>query len=510
LHRRRLERTLRPKDAVGGIAPWVGFSPDGRWLVSSTFANRGMSYHFWRVGTWELGRQIDPEGNMSAHHAPAFTSDGRLMALGIATDQVLLADAATGRELARLTTLHPVNPAPLVFSHDGTKLVAGTKRKTALIWDLRRIRDQLAPMGLDWDAPPYPAASAASEMSGPVPPPRPVRVVGEVTEPQAWSATEMAEMNRRLAADPDDADARIHRGWLLTRQNQWPAAIADLERRLRLRPDDADACWLLAEAYQETRSPAGALAAFSRLLEWAPEDRDARFRRGLAALALAQPDLAVDDFSRILAAEPDRERTRYRRAQALIRLGRHREALADLDTLIAKVPDDFVLYQLRSLVRDALGDRDRARVDRAKGWSLLPKDPMELNNRAWNLATGPIHQLDPERAVMLARRAVELAPGEQTFLNTLGVALYRMGQYVEAVSILEQSLAAGKGQFDAFDLFFLAMAHHLLGHVNPARDCFDRAVRWWGERKALPAQYVAELTGFRAEAESVLAGPPGR
>jgi hypothetical protein len=29
-------------------------------------------------------------------------------------------------------------------------------------------------------------------------------------------------------------------------------------------------------------------------------------------------------------------------------------------------------------------------------------------------------------------------------------------------------------------------------------------VRWWGEQKNLPAQYVQELTGFRAEAEEVL------
>ena len=107
------------------------------------------------------------------------------MALGIAPDQVRLADAATGHELARLTTLQPMIPTPLVFSPDGTKLIASTTRKTALVWDLRRIRNRLALMGLDWDAPAYPVALAASRAPGPVPPPRPVRVVGEVIEPQA-------------------------------------------------------------------------------------------------------------------------------------------------------------------------------------------------------------------------------------------------------------------------------------------------------------------------------------
>ena len=137
---------------------------------------------------------------------------------------------------------------------------------------------------------------------------------------------------------------------------------------------------------------------------------------------------------------------------------------------------------------------------------MLPKDPRALNKRAWTYATGPIAQRDPERAVALARRAVALAPGQQVSLNTLGVALYRAGQYAEAISVLERSLAAGKGEFDAFDLFFLAMAHQKLGHTPKARDCFDQAVRWWGDHKKLPAQYVSELTGFHAEAEEVLAG----
>jgi serine/threonine protein kinase/WD40 repeat protein/tetratricopeptide (TPR) repeat protein len=505
LRRHRLECVLRPRDRGGAEVFVAGFSPDGRWLISCAGPEWAV-YHFWRVGTWDLDRQIDQERNGIALHSPAFTADGRLMVLGIAPDQVRLADSATGKELARLTTLQPIIPTPLLFSPDGTKLIASTTQKTALVWDLRRIREQLAPMGLDWDAPPYPAASAASGAPGPIPPPRPVRVVGKVIEPQARRAGEMAEMNRQLAVNPDDAEALVHRGWFSLQEKKWPAAIADLERGVRLRPDDADACCLLAEAYQAVGNLDGALAAINRLLEQAPEDRDARFWRGLITLAGAQPDLALDDFTRVLAAEPDRERARHRRAQALVRLRRHREALADLDILIAEDPNEDAMYQyrLRGIVHEALGDRDRARADSEKARSLLSTDLEDLNGLAWNLATGPIEQRDPESAVMVAQRAVELAPGQQNSLNTLGVALYRAGQYSETVSVLERSLAAGKGESDAFDLFFLAMAHHRLAHAAEARDCFDRAVRWWDAHKNLPAQNIAEPTGFRAEAEALL------
>jgi tetratricopeptide (TPR) repeat protein len=126
------------------------------------------------------------------------------------------------------------------------------------------------------------------------------------------------------------------------------------------------------------------------------------------------------------------------------------------------------------------------------------------NNRAWELATAPKPQRDVAHALELSQKAVDLAPGQSSFLNTLGVAQYRAGLHAEAVTTLERSLAAGRGQTDAFDLFFLAMAHHRLGHADQARARFEQSVRWWRERKNLPAQYVRELTGFRAEAEVVL------
>jgi hypothetical protein len=128
----------------------------------------------------------------------------------------------------------------------------------------------------------------------------------------------------------------------------------------------------------------------------------------------------------------------------------------------------------------------------------------KLNEQAWRLVTGPADKHDPVKALPLIQKAVELSRNDPTYLNTLGVVLYRNGRPKEAAAALEKSLAAGEGQSDAFDLFFLAMCQAKQGDAAKARQSFERAKRWVGRQKNLPEQQAAELRDFEAEAEAEL------
>jgi eukaryotic-like serine/threonine-protein kinase len=80
----------------------------------------------------------------------------------------------------RLDAPEQTRLGPCCFTPDGTQLIAlGMDSQALHVWDLRLIRRQLAEMGLDWDAPPYPeAAGAATE-------PLEVRVIGaELVDPR--------------------------------------------------------------------------------------------------------------------------------------------------------------------------------------------------------------------------------------------------------------------------------------------------------------------------------------
>lgn len=74
-------------------------------------------------------------------------------------------------------------------------------------------------------------------------------------------------------------------------------------------------------------------------------------------------------------------------------------------------------------VRWALQVLDR--VEKKQG-----PDPDLLNALAWNLA---INDLELERALALARRAVELKPDSPEILDTLAEALFRLGRVEEAI-----------------------------------------------------------------------------
>jgi tetratricopeptide (TPR) repeat protein len=131
-------------------------------------------------------------------------------------------------------------------------------------------------------------------------------------------------------------------------------------------------------------------------------------------------------------------------------------------------------------------------------------DAETLNHQAWQLLMAPPDQRDPVIAFEMAQEAVRLAPAESKYLSTLEIAQYRNMEYAEAVATLERSLAEGKGDRDAFDLFFMSMCHANLGDTTKPKDSFERAIRWLEKHPEMLKQHAGELEAIRAEAESEL------
>ena len=177
--------------------------------------------------------------------------------------------------------------------------------------------------------------------------------------------------------------------------------------------------------------------------------------------------------------------------------------VVDLGSFREKAAADRLVSQANGLT----GSKQRTEALAALRLAIKtdPSDARAHNKLAWLLLMGPTELHDPKAALPLAHRAVELTPKMSLYLNTWGVALYRNGEFKESVGVLERSLAAGNGETDAFDLFCLAMCDHRLGKKVAAKDCYDRAAKWFQEQRSyLPAERLEELTRFQAEAEEEL------
>ena len=106
---------------------------------------------------------------------------------------------------------------------------------------------------------------------------------------------------------------------------------------------------------------------------------------------------------------------------------------------------------------------------------------------------------DPKRAVQLAERAVALAPKDVDAWDSLGLARYRVGDWVAALQAIDSAVPLHPGGC-GLDDFVAAMAHARLGHRDQARRAYDRGVARTAESKSGDQ----ELSRLRAEAAALL------
>jgi WD40 repeat protein/serine/threonine protein kinase len=152
----RLIRQLPTLDST-----FVAFTPDSRWLVTGA----SDEYRFWELLTGEPGLRL-PRAAAGAMWGPmAFTRDGRVMAFARSRWLVQLVETATGHELAALEQPDARSVAWLAFNPDGTQLAVATD--VIHVWDLRRLREELATLNLDWDQPPFPPPQTSFSL-GPI------------------------------------------------------------------------------------------------------------------------------------------------------------------------------------------------------------------------------------------------------------------------------------------------------------------------------------------------------
>ena len=316
----------------------------------------------------------------------------------------------------------------------------------------------------------------------------------------------IADFSRAIELNPKFAPFWYNRGCVYSALGQWDKAVADYSRAIELDPKHAQAWNNRGYAYLTRGQWDKAIADFSRAVELNPNLVNAWSGRGIAYSKLGQYDRAIADHSTVIELDPKEAKAWYNRGLAYSRLGQLDKAVADSSRAIKVNPKYALAYLLRAQTYSRLGRFAQARADYQTFLKLEPANAYFHNHLAWLLATYPDAKLrDPQQAVKLASKAVQLAPKEGGYWNTLGVAHYRAGDWKAAVAALNKSVERKGG--DASAWLFLAMAHHKLGNHDEGRKRYDQAVEWMNKNKAALEKdrtKAEELRRFHREAEEVL------
>ena len=170
--------------------------------------------------------------------------------------------------------------------------------------------------------------------------------------------------------------------------------------------------------------------------------------------------------------------------------------------------ESIELYQnlIRSLqVVNADRERQTKIAEKLIQITKTSTDIVTLNDVAWYFATHPTNDgfyLETTGAVELARKTCDLDPEEGNWKNTLGIALFRDGQWKESIKVLKQSNEQGMDH--PYNWLYISMSEQKLGNLDAAKSWFEKSMEW-KKRNARAMMADADLRKCFAEAEQELA-----
>src|SRR5262249_4762171 len=153
--------------------------------------------------------------------------------------------------------------------------------------------------------------------------------------------------------------------------------------------------------------------------------------RGRMYTELHQYDKALANVNKAIGLDPKLALPWNNRGHTYIEMRQYDKALADLNKAMELDPRNAWPWHDRARIYTKLHQYDKALAAANKCIEVDPtRDPLHRDYLAWHLATCPDAKFrDASKAVALAKQAVELAPKEREFWNTLGAAHYRAGNW---------------------------------------------------------------------------------
>ncbi|MEQ9326199.1 MAG: tetratricopeptide repeat protein, partial [Rhodospirillales bacterium] len=152
-------------------------------------------------------------------------------------------------------------------------------------------------------------------------------------------------------------------------------------------------------------------------------------------------DASVAEFERMAQANPAVPEPLIALGNVMRGAERFSEAAEVLDRAVERLgeprTDHWRVYYSRGIAFERSKQWDRAEKDFLKALDLEPEQPYVLNYLGYSWVDQGIHL---ERATEMIQQAVKLRPNDGAIVDSLGWALYRVGDFDGAVKQLERAV----------------------------------------------------------------------
>jgi WD40 repeat protein len=493
----------------GGVVRSAVFSADGTRILTES---EGGAARVWDAASGMALNELECHANNACF--AWFSPDGVRIVTASSDESARVRDVVTGTNLAELNG-HTGRVNSAAFSRDGTRIVTASDDKTARVWDVDT-GTSLAELKGHNGSVNFAAFSRDST--------RVVTAAGDRTA-RVWDA----------ATGESLAELNGHTDWVYSAEfSPDGTRIVTASRDGTARVWDAATGTSLAELKGHIGSVNfAAISPDGTRIVTASNDNTARVwdaatqrclvelkgHNGSVNSAAFSPDstrivtASRDGTARVWHSVPYRERfkeiQRARAAESKMGpiVGSRLNVGGSADAVRTAFANDTSLTPEERTAAQAVvfthevEQRAAARARRAEANAL--------NAAAWNAVRFiPVTSEAAASALVAVRRAIELEPEHDSYLRTLGVALYRAGEFKEALDTLTRSHAINAkvkdGQHHG-DIAFIAMAHWQLGHHDQAREALATlrdltANERWGTN--------VDRTRHLAEAEALMSGKP--
>jgi Tfp pilus assembly protein PilF len=305
-----------------------------------------------------------------------------------------------------------------------------------------------------------------------------------------WGLGDLGKLRQGI-----DAGLQVQRAPdLLIQDGLWKLRNGDpagarkvLEEALKVDPADVRALQVMNQTYIAQKQASGALRRVQDYAAQQPKSAPLQDFLGMMLLATGYRKEARVAFAAAKAADLQYSKADLSLVQLDVTERRLDDARNTLQALVVKDTGNLTAQLWLGNIEEMRGNHAAATDQFRKVVALNPGDAQASNNLAYLLTE---YRNQPDEALKYAEKALEIAPENPAYCDTLGWALYRKGLYSAAIPYLER---ASTNKENAVWKYHLAMAYAKSGDRKRSRTTLDAALKL--DSKVPEAKVAQELLG---------------